>query len=61
MLAALGFEEAGIVRRLQWYAADAARRHAQKKIFGVTPQAASQSLRRATPLNALARMGKKPN
>jgi hypothetical protein len=43
------------------YAADAARRHAPKKIFGVMPQIASQSLRRAAPFNAQTRMGKKPN
>jgi hypothetical protein len=47
MLAALGFEEAGIARRLRWYAADAARPDTRKKIFGVTPPAAPQNLSRA--------------
>jgi hypothetical protein len=47
MLAALGFEEAGIVRRLRWYVADAARRNGQKKIFGVASQIARQNPSRA--------------
>jgi hypothetical protein len=47
MLAALGFEEAGIVRRLRWYASEATRRNGRPKIFDVTPRITPENLFRA--------------